>query len=64
MPLALNFFVSMQIDSNIDNISMVGDGAHNTLDFTLQVSNRHHLARLMRGLRQIREVTRIVRVKG
>jgi len=51
-------------DSNIDNISMVGDGAHNTLDFTLQVSNRQHLARLMRGLRQIREVTRIARVKG
>ena len=51
-------------DSNIDNISMVGDGAHNTLDFTLQVSNRQHLAQLMRGLRQIREVTRITRVKG
>ena len=51
-------------DSNIDNISMEGDGAHNTLDFTLQVSNRQHLAKLMRGLRHIREVTRITRVKG
>ena len=43
---------------------MEGDGAHNTLDFTLQVSNRQHLAQLMRGLRHIREVTRITRVKG
>ena len=51
-------------NSNIDNISMEGDGAHNTLDFTLQVSNRQHLAQLMRGLRHIREVTRIARVKG
>ena len=50
--------------SNIDNISMEGDGAHTTIHFTLQVSNRQHLAKLMRSLRHIREVARITRVKG
>jgi GTP diphosphokinase / guanosine-3',5'-bis(diphosphate) 3'-diphosphatase len=51
-------------DSNIDNISMEGDGAHTTINFTLQVSNRQHLAQLMRGLRHISEVAKIIRVKG
>jgi guanosine-3',5'-bis(diphosphate) 3'-pyrophosphohydrolase len=50
--------------SNIDNISMEGDGAHTTIHFTLQVSNRQHLAQLMRSLRHIREVARITRVRG
>ena len=53
-----------EADSNIDNISMEGDGAHTTIHFTLQVSNRQHLAQLMRSLRHIREVARITRVKG
>tara|TARA_B100000686_G_scaffold329248_1_gene390195 strand:- start:4314 stop:6509 length:2196 start_codon:yes stop_codon:yes gene_type:complete len=51
-------------DSNIDNLSMEGDGAHSNINFTLQVSNRKHLAQLMRGLRDIREVIRIFRAKG
>jgi GTP pyrophosphokinase len=50
--------------SNIDNISMEGDGAHTTMHFTLQVSNRKHLAKLMRSLRHINEVARITRVRG
>lgn len=50
--------------SNIDNVSMEGDGAHTTIHFTLQVSNRQHLAQLMRSLRHIREVARITRVRG
>lgn len=50
--------------SNIDNIAMEGDGDYTTMHFTLQVSNRQHLAQLMRGLRHIREVTRITRVSG
>jgi guanosine-3',5'-bis(diphosphate) 3'-pyrophosphohydrolase len=50
--------------SNIDNISMEGDGAHTTIHFTLQVSNRQHLAKLMRSLRHIHEVARITRVRG
>ena len=53
-----------EADSNIDNISMEGDGAHTTIHFTLQVSNRQHLAQLMRSLRHIREVARITRVRG
>jgi GTP pyrophosphokinase len=32
--------------------------------FTLQVENRMHLARVMRGLRQLPEVVRINRIKG
>lgn len=53
-----------EADSNIDNISMESDGAHTTINFTLQVSNRQHLAQLMRNLRHIHEVARITRVKG
>ena len=52
--------------SNIDNVSME-DGessAYTGICFTLQVSNRMHLARLMRSLRRIPEVVRIARVKG
>ncbi len=50
--------------SNIDNISMEGDGAHTTMHFSLQVSNRQHLAKLMRSLRHINEVARITRMRG
>ncbi|MEE9222009.1 MAG: ACT domain-containing protein, partial [Nitrosomonadaceae bacterium] len=50
--------------SNIDNIVMEGDGAYTTMYFTLQVSNRQHLAQLMRGLRHIHEVAKIIRVRG
>ena len=50
--------------SNIDNISMEGDGAHTTIHFTLQVSNRQNLAKLMRSLRHIHDVARITRVRG
>jgi GTP pyrophosphokinase len=34
------------------------------IDFTLQVSNRLHLAQIMRSLRRIPEVIRIARLKG
>lgn len=52
--------------SNIENVNMEDDGssAYTTIQFTLQVENRPHLARVMRALRQIPEVTRIIRVKG
>jgi guanosine-3',5'-bis(diphosphate) 3'-pyrophosphohydrolase len=52
--------------SNIDNISMEEgeSSAYTTIHFTLQVTNRMHLAQLMRSLRKIPEVVRIVRVKG
>ena len=52
--------------SNIENVNMADDdnSAYTTIQFTLQVEDRPHLARIMRALRQIPEVTRIVRVKG
>ena len=52
-------------NSNIENVHMdEEDGsAYAGMNFTLQVENRDHLARVMRGLRQIHEVVRITRVK-
>jgi GTP pyrophosphokinase len=52
--------------SNIQNVAVdPEDGSSYTnMYFTLQISNRLHLARLMRGLRRIPEVVRITRVKG
>jgi guanosine-3',5'-bis(diphosphate) 3'-pyrophosphohydrolase len=52
--------------SNIDNVSMEesDDSAYTNMNFTVQVEDREHLARLMRSLRKIPEVVRINRVKG
>jgi len=52
--------------SNIENVSMEEKtpGMYTTLQFTLQVANRIHLAQVMRGLRHIQEVVRIARVRG
>jgi guanosine-3',5'-bis(diphosphate) 3'-pyrophosphohydrolase len=51
-------------DSNIDNVSMDDERSlYTTMHFTLQVTNRPHLARVMRSLRRIQEVVRIARVK-
>jgi len=50
--------------SNIDNVSVEGEDAHTTMLFTLQVNNRLHLAQVIRGLRRIREVVKITRIKG
>ena len=52
--------------SNIDNVSMEEEdgSAYTTMNFTLQVENRIHLANVMRGMRKIVEVVRISRVKG
>jgi GTP pyrophosphokinase len=52
--------------SNIQNVAVdPEDGStYTNMYFTLQVSNRLHLASLMRGLRRIPEVVRITRVKG
>jgi RelA/SpoT family (p)ppGpp synthetase len=50
--------------SNIDNVSMDDErGIYTALNFTIEVQNRLHLARLMKTLRRIPEVVRIVRVK-
>jgi len=52
--------------SNIDNVSVEEpDGSqYSNVNFTVQVSNRVHLAGLMRNLRKIPNVVRINRVKG
>jgi GTP diphosphokinase / guanosine-3',5'-bis(diphosphate) 3'-diphosphatase len=51
--------------SNIANISMEDDGgATTTMNFTLQVSDRQHLARILRNLRRVPEVSRIARLKN
>ena len=51
-------------ESNIDNIAVdpeQGD-QYATMNFTLQVSNRLHLAQIMRTLRRVPEVIRIARL--
>ncbi len=52
--------------SNIENIHMEEKtpGLYTTPQFTIQVGNRAHLARIMRGLRLISEVVRIARTRG
>ncbi len=53
-------------DSNIENVKvdLEDSSAYSGIDFTLQVSNRVHLARIVRGLRQLPEVIRIHRLKA
>jgi GTP pyrophosphokinase len=53
-------------DSNIANVAVdpeEGD-QYATLNFTLQVANRLHLAQIMRALRRIPQVIRITRMKN
>jgi GTP diphosphokinase / guanosine-3',5'-bis(diphosphate) 3'-diphosphatase len=53
--------------SNIDNVAMdedEGEGTYTTMNFMLQVRNRHHLAQVMRSLRRIPEVAKITRMKS
>ena len=51
--------------SNIDNVGMDEDhSVYTGMQFTLQVTDRLHLARIMRGLRHIPEVIRIARMRG
>ena len=50
--------------SNIQNVGMDDDrGVYTTLTFSIDVANRVHLARILRGLRRIPEVVRITRTK-
>jgi guanosine-3',5'-bis(diphosphate) 3'-pyrophosphohydrolase len=50
--------------SNILDVGMDEErGIYTSMHFTLQVSNRVHLARIMRGIRRIPEVERIVRLR-
>jgi len=52
-------------ECNILNVGMDNEqGAYIALSFTLQVHDRMHLARVMRGVRRVPDVVRIGRVKG
>ncbi|HRE31648.1 MAG TPA: guanosine-3',5'-bis(diphosphate) 3'-diphosphatase, partial [Candidatus Berkiella sp.] len=51
-------------NANIINVHVdERDGSHNTVKFIVSVRNRSHLARIMRRLRMVNEVTRITRSK-
>jgi len=52
--------------SNIQNVAVDPEdgGTYTGMHFTLQVSNRMHLAKIMRGLRRVPEVIRISRVQA
>jgi RelA/SpoT family (p)ppGpp synthetase len=53
-----------EADSNILNVSMDDENAEQAqLNFKLQVRDRRHLARVMRMLRRVPQVSRVVRVK-
>ncbi|NOR52146.1 MAG: RelA/SpoT family protein [Gammaproteobacteria bacterium] len=50
------------MESNIDNISLDdSDGIHTTINLTIGVQNRIHLARVIKRLRRIKDVLRIYR---
>jgi len=53
-----------EAESNIENVNFTNEGEYTATYFTLQVSNRVHLATIMRNLRKIQEVIRIIRVKN
>ena len=49
--------------SNIDSITMEDDRAvYTTMHFVLEVSDRKHLARVMRALRRLPDVKKLARV--
>ena len=52
-------------DTNITNVHTEDDdnGAYAIMEFSIEVADRAHLARLMRSLRRLQEVVRIMRVK-
>lgn len=51
-------------NSNIDDVTMESDKDYTTMHFILQAKNRRHLAKIMRGLRNIPEVVKLVRVRN
>jgi guanosine-3',5'-bis(diphosphate) 3'-pyrophosphohydrolase len=51
--------------SNINNVSVVArDGRNSTIRFTIEVTDRVHLAQIMRKLRAQKSVIRLSRMKG
>ena len=63
--LALVAAAIAEMGSNIDNVRTEDhDGRYTTIDFVVTVTDRGHLARLMRGLRRVAEVIRLSRPIG
>jgi (p)ppGpp synthase/HD superfamily hydrolase len=51
--------------ANIENVDIADrDGLYTAITFTVDVTDRLHLARILRRVRGIRQVTRIFRVRG
>ena len=51
--------------ANIENVDIADhDGLYTAITFTIDVTHRAHLARILRRVRGIRQVTRIFRVRG
>jgi RelA/SpoT family (p)ppGpp synthetase len=54
-----------EMDANIDNVQFEDrDGRYTTMDFTVEVRDRVHLAAIMRRIRGLETVVRINRKKG
>ncbi len=63
--LAKVAFEIAECGANIQNVGMEEDGSlYTQIHFTLQVTDRVHLARIMKGLRRVPEVVRIARVRA
>ncbi len=63
--LAKVAFEIAECGANIQDVGMQEDGSlYTQIHFTLQVSDRVHLARIMKGLRRVPEVVRINRVRA
>jgi guanosine-3',5'-bis(diphosphate) 3'-pyrophosphohydrolase len=63
--LAKVAFEIAECGANIQDVGMEEDGSlYTQIHFTLQVSDRVHLARIMKGLRRVPEVVRINRVRA
>ena len=63
--LAKVAFEIAECGANIRDVGMEEDGSlYTQIHFTLQVSDRVHLARIMKGLRRVPEVVRINRVRA
>ena len=53
-----------EAESNIENVNFSNEGEYTALHFTLGVTNRLHLANIIRKLRLIPEVVRIIRARA
>lgn len=53
-----------KVESNIDDIAMESENDYTTMRIVLQVRNRLHLAQVIRGLRRLKDVVKINRIKS